>query len=1764
MKHFKKFLSLFIVAAMTLSLMPAVSFAAPEGENTRPSITNPVEAGENYTGGIDAIDWGATDWGAFNDVDWTGAENKTADELAAMLESADVNVLNLGDNQLVFSETDGESESTDNLGGITIDADTIKFPEGDMALITSADTDIWLQSDAEISIPDNSSVLIINVSQESESSSIFGSNLTINTNNSGNLAAVNFHAEESSYGIIADSLSICGGGVVAAVSGKAPTFSVGIFAYSSISVNKAALIGTCLTRDAQQCTGIVIHDQSPDILSANCVLSAEDGALVIGAGGESSLLSHGIQTDSISAKNGSEIYAYGGNVPPDDGDPDNDMRTIGLEIMEGTNKRKITADNGSAIYARAGNGEYGYGISEYYNNYGAEDASTIEYGGVEFVVDVSENAEPSEIIAAGNNDAYHQRRVYDVGISKTQYKDPTGNVTVMGSRKTDGSNAIVTYFNSREHKYMYAYHTSVDYLKITRGEAADYYLMYKPDEGALYKNNGEKLENFPGAICEGDTLTLTNDFHFETNCETGLYLFPGTTLVVPEGVTASVMSGDDPDNMNSAALVYNGDCNLEIDGLFTATSRSARMESSGILGGDGTLSISGKGKIYATGGDMIDASDPTVISAGISSDDNINIRGTAVRAYSGYVSLKPQEEETEPQNGVSIGMYVNNVFAGDGADVHAEGEGGGKNVITYGCLANNVTSDGSNFEAYVTEDSYCDLSAGLALKQNEKSLSAFDGGKIDCESFNYASTEAFGLCEHGSSAESGPVSIIVGDDGSSVKFLGVGAAVKLQGEPVGSYTVKGSQADDSVTFDKDQAGYIRSDGSVDYMVEFTAALIADYSIYYDAEAGFRKNNKDGEALSAEEIPKGMSADGSVLTLDNVVFESSSSGALRIGEGVTVKVPEGKTAALAASPTAESEMTFALGGEGGNTLEIDGRLLAAAYGFGDSATNVVGIFSYDDMTIKGSGDVTAYEKTGTGYSYGMMSNKNFIFDGTVNVSAFSVAPEVRENNSPICGVAAEGIEMKGSSHLDTSRCENSKAIMIMNGGNITAEGTSFIEAEGGIVIYGNNEEFPGYVTTKDNAVISAHADRINFADAPDDDDAPGITAWIYDAETGNFEDGKATITAMNNSSVTATGQGSAVWGASGSDGVTVTGSSGDYEGEVEYDGFTYVIPGTDTPVESVKFTDAIKPVNHLLYFDGETGKLYDGYDYETKELGNPIEMPGATCDGKTLTLTSDFKFVTNREDGLCLSPGTTLYVPAGESPMIYSAYSGFDKPEKYTDGAAALYCSGDNTLEIDGNLTVTCGNVRNTNSYGLIAEGVEIKGSGTLTARSGNAVYDESVGGFDEINDGYSCGIISYGDMSISGTTVNAYAGDSVSGSIGLALNIPTKLTLDGSAHVTAVCEVGGEHMGIGCGVHNLEIKDYSSLDASASTSGTKRATGLVLYHDDQGAYGTIKLSNNSSINASATGDTASTYGFEPFEAETSTINVSMDSTSKFTAEGGTAASIYAKFSGVKTTSDGTSVSYNDEKQTYVDASGEDVKKLTLGSLTSSGTGSYGGGGGGGGGGSTFSSSTSATSTPAPTDTSSQQAPAETTTPQTTGGMPFTDVNTTDWFYDAVNSAYSKGLVNGISDTEFGPQMTMTRGMLVTIVGRMENAQSSGSSFGDVDASMYYAPYVAWAAENGIVTGFEDGTFKPDQNVTREQTAAILYRYMQYKGIDVSVGEDTNILSFTDAGDINDYAVPAIQWACGAGVMNGYPDGTLAPAASITRAEFVTMIDRLKV
>lgn len=175
---------------------------------------------------------------------------------------------------------------------------------------------------------------------------------------------------------------------------------------------------------------------------------------------------------------------------------------------------------------------------------------------------------------------------------------------------------------------------------------------------------------------------------------------------------------------------------------------------------------------------------------------------------------------------------------------------------------------------------------------------------------------------------------------------------------------------------------------------------------------------------------------------------------------------------------------------------------------------------------------------------------------------------------------------------------------------------------------------------------------------------------------------------------------------------------------------------------------------------------------------------------------------------------------------------------------------------------------------------------------------------------------------------------------------------------------------------------------------------------------------------------------------------------------------------------------------------------------------------------------------------------------------FNDVSANDWFASAVDYVTGKGMMNGTADNTFSPKANATRGMVVTVLYRLENQPStSAASFTDVASGAYYANAVAWANANGIVSGYGSGKFGPNDKVTREQLAAILYRYAQYKKYDVSVGEDTNILSYDDAQSISSYAIPAIQWACGAGVVTGKSGSKLDSKGNATRAEVAAMLMR---
>ena len=176
-------------------------------------------------------------------------------------------------------------------------------------------------------------------------------------------------------------------------------------------------------------------------------------------------------------------------------------------------------------------------------------------------------------------------------------------------------------------------------------------------------------------------------------------------------------------------------------------------------------------------------------------------------------------------------------------------------------------------------------------------------------------------------------------------------------------------------------------------------------------------------------------------------------------------------------------------------------------------------------------------------------------------------------------------------------------------------------------------------------------------------------------------------------------------------------------------------------------------------------------------------------------------------------------------------------------------------------------------------------------------------------------------------------------------------------------------------------------------------------------------------------------------------------------------------------------------------------------------------------------------------------------------LPFTDVTPDSPYLEDIQYVYENDLMIGMSDTEFGENLPLTRGMIVTVLHRMEGKPDVTYSgvFTDVPAGEWYTDGVEWAASHGIVLGYGNGKFGPKDNVTRGQLAAILFRYANWKGYDTSIGEDTNILSYDDAFTWGDWAVSALQWACGAGVLEDVPVGMLRPTEPATRGEIAHAI-----
>ncbi len=175
-------------------------------------------------------------------------------------------------------------------------------------------------------------------------------------------------------------------------------------------------------------------------------------------------------------------------------------------------------------------------------------------------------------------------------------------------------------------------------------------------------------------------------------------------------------------------------------------------------------------------------------------------------------------------------------------------------------------------------------------------------------------------------------------------------------------------------------------------------------------------------------------------------------------------------------------------------------------------------------------------------------------------------------------------------------------------------------------------------------------------------------------------------------------------------------------------------------------------------------------------------------------------------------------------------------------------------------------------------------------------------------------------------------------------------------------------------------------------------------------------------------------------------------------------------------------------------------------------------------------------------------------------LPFIDVKESDWYYSCVKYVYEQSMMAGTSTTMFSPDTTTTRGMIVTILHRLDGKPTAPvSNFTDIEQNQYYTEAVAWASANGIVSGYGNGNFGPNDTITREQMASILYRYAQYKNYNTSY--TNNLSNYVDVEEISSYAITAIQWANGTGLISGITNTTLVPKGSATRAQVSSILMR---
>jgi hypothetical protein len=579
----------------------------------------------------------------------------------------------------------------------------------------------------------------------------------------------------------------------------------------------------------------------------------------------------------------------------------------------------------------------------------------------------------------------------------------------------------------------------------------------------------------------------------------------------------------------------------------------------------------------------------------------------------------------------------------------------------------------------------------------------------------------------------------------------------------------------------------------------------------------------------------------------------------------------------------------------------------------------------------------------------------------------------------------------------------------------------------------------------------------------------------------------------------------------------------------------------------------------IYQESETeGTVLVSYDvpYALKDkVAAGVALPGLT-PGKTYKFKISAYYSDGESSPVFGSEATSaaLALPIPQPPKMSAAFSKGTVIPASEDSVATLQTNGEFDLtvstDVASDYSVAVNGVEKFTSQGVTTATYTIDlgelSSAILDIKATNAAGDTTVQSFMlQIDDIAPTLFLETGEDGIIIADENGHF--SVNG----YTEAGTLITVQGSNHESGYAGNDGAFAvasSLGLSTAGGELLDVIAKDGSGNvTTATLRVLGIdeissAIEKITILPYGTITMQVNETVTVEATGYVGSaTYklnGSALVYEITSGDSVAIDpATGILTAMKEGTAKVVVKL----TKPDGTVLT-------------SDVLTINVGNVTPPPS-----GGGGGSG--------SASPAPASDPANEPEDGTETTLKPWTD--PFTDVKSGAWYYDDVKFVYQHGLFEGTSATAFSPDISMTRGMLVTVLGRyygVDVNKYTGSSFDDVDGSQYYAAYIEWAKENGIVSGYGlpagqagGGKFGPNDDITREQMAAILKRFADFAGI--TLPETRAYAPFVDDADISVYAKDAVAAMFEAGIVSGKPGNLVDPKGSATRAEVAAMLHR---